>query len=198
MSMRSCIATCCLIVVVLAGLPAAAVSWVTAEGTVHSKWTSGGALYLKIERPDGSKVAADCMFTDQILFDCQAAAIGSQAQGRARCENGVCTWTEFSPDIGGFNSDKTIEPPLIQSVSDVHAEGWVHSMWTTVSGVHYLKIVRADGSKVAADCEHTDCILNECINSTVGMNAAGYARCQDGYCTWIAFGTDYIGPPGCH
>lgn len=83
----------------------------------------------------------------------------------------------------------------LYATSFVSAEGEVHSVWVTVSGITYLKIERPDGSKVAADCHFTDAILNECQRSTPGDPAAGFARCDGGFCTWLTLEVEN-GEPG--
>lgn len=88
-----------------------ATSYVSADGTVFDKSTytivttyacgnltcnfSTTYQTLKIQRPDGSKVNADCMASDQILCTCQNAHIGAPASGAATCNDGSCTWTSL-------------------------------------------------------------------------------------------------------
>ena len=81
-------------------------STVCAEGTVHSEGTAtviyldtnGNFLYseewdtLKIIRPNGSKVNADCKNTGMA---CAALEVGDAAIGCATCTNGWCSWDQL-------------------------------------------------------------------------------------------------------
>jgi hypothetical protein len=101
MRIKVCIAVI-LAVFLSSSLALYATSFVSADGAVHSVWTTvSGITYLKIERPDGSKVNADCMNSDQVTFTCQSCNIGDPASGFARCDGGVCTWLDLSIQTGG-------------------------------------------------------------------------------------------------
>lgn len=78
-------------------------SWVEAEGVVFSKThnSSTGFTTLKIMRPNGSKVNADCMINDAMTVLCLNAGLGNPASGRAFCTGGFCSWTELEISLGG-------------------------------------------------------------------------------------------------
>lgn len=92
-----------IVIVVVALLCASALyalSYVRASGHVHSKTSTT----LKIQRPDGSKVNADCMASDAVYYECLTATPGDPANGFAECNSGWCSWLtlEVSPaGIGG-------------------------------------------------------------------------------------------------
>ena len=89
-------------VLVSTATAAFALSWVQADGHVHSVTvTSSGIVYLKIERPDSTKVNADCMQSDEIRHKCEAALVGEVASGTARCVSGYCTWQNDLDIIAG-------------------------------------------------------------------------------------------------
>jgi hypothetical protein len=74
-----------------------ALSYVRASGHVHSKTSTT----LKIQRPDGSKVNADCMVSDAIRHQCNIATPGDPAEGFAECISGWCSWIELDVTLIG-------------------------------------------------------------------------------------------------
>lgn len=67
-------------------------SSVSATGTVFDKYNVLGVPHLKIERSDGSKLAASCDSGFPVDAECEGASIGETAWGRASCFMGVCEW----------------------------------------------------------------------------------------------------------
>lgn len=85
------------------GSPSYADTWVEAEGVIFAKTHNAvtGFTTLKILRPDGSKVNADCMINDAMTVLCLEAGLGNPANGRAFCTGGFCSWIELEISLGG-------------------------------------------------------------------------------------------------
>lgn len=138
-------------------------SSVSATGQVHSIWTSGGVTFLKIERPDGSKVAADCA-SGVIANECAIANIGDDAWGRASCTMGYCAWTciDVNPYCSEYSSGQHIQ------IEEAGVSGK-----ESCAGVTYLTLIAVGLGEFKARCNsqsQSACdtvILNDTVNADI-------------------------------
>lgn len=154
------------VVAVLFFATTAHASVVSATGTVHSRFITSEGQWLKIERPDGSKVAALCLDSGDdayIGYECGTANIGEPAWGEAACSGGFCTWTCIDVTTTDCNSwtFPIITGTLVQKDS--------------CAGELYATVRQSDGSEVVAHCDGPG-MEAECQSTSINQQVTAYLR----------------------
>lgn len=163
-----------LLVLYLFGASAAhATTSVSATGVVHSVWTTMGVTHLKIEEPDGNKVAAACNANIFTTEECAIATVGEAAWGRATCSGGVCTWTCLD-----------VENQCLSNGQLFTFNGTVLSK-ESCTGILYLTML-SNGTELTAQCDNYE----ECQDVDIDQPIAGSMLFKCGETNWLSISPD--------